>query len=157
MPAKVVKAADHEAAVREILKGIPVPGTFSTAKVPNEGLTTNRYQVGADVTATVSCLWFLQWAEARRSGDRPAELEAERAMATSRRWPILREMGRDGAYPETIWELAREMPRGVWEWDRQRHPLLPRAESLGCARLGLPLLPRKQKLQAERGPPPPPR
>ncbi|HEY3552306.1 MAG TPA: hypothetical protein VGK66_01335 [Solirubrobacterales bacterium] len=155
-PAKVVKAADHEAAVREILKGIPVPDTFSPSKVPDEGLTTDRYQVGAKVTATVSCLWFLQWAEARRTGDRAAELEAERAMATSRRWPILREMAKDGAFPETIWQLAAEMSSGVWEWAGHRHPLLPRAEALGCARLGLPLLPRKQKLQEERGPPPPP-
>jgi hypothetical protein len=157
MPAKVVKAADHDAAVRGMLRGIPVPATFRPSQVPDEGLTTDRYQVGAKVTATVSCLWFLQWADARGTGDGAAELEAERAMATSRRWPILREMAQDGAYPEAIWELAAEMPSGVWVWAGRRHPLLPRAESLGCARLGLPLLPRKQKLQSERGPPPPPR
>jgi hypothetical protein len=157
MPAKVVKAADHDAVVREILEGIPVPDTFSPSKVPDEGLTTNRYQVGAKVTATVSCLWFLQWADARRTGDRAAEVEAEQAMATSRHWPILREMGKEGAYPETIWQLAEEMPGGYWEHLKKRHPLLPKAEGLGCARLGLPLLPRKQELQAERGPPPPPR
>lgn len=156
MPAKVVKAADHDAAVREILKGIPVPGTFKPSKVPDEGLTTNRYQVGAKVTATVSCLWFLQWAQARRDGDRAAKLEAERAMATSRHWPILHQMAKDGAYPETIWKLAAEMPSGYREYAGHRWRLLPQAEALGCARLGLPLLPRKQKLQAERGPPPPP-
>ncbi|HSC21670.1 MAG TPA: hypothetical protein VLC07_08065 [Solirubrobacterales bacterium] len=157
MPAKVVKAADHDAAVREMLKGIPVPSTFKPSKIPDEGLSVTRYQVGASVTATVSCLWFLQWAEARRSGDRPGELEAEQAMATSRRWPILHEMAKDGAFPETIWQLAKEMPSGVWVHTGHRHPLLPRAEGLGCARLGLPLLPRKQKLQRERGPPLPPR
>lgn len=157
MPAKVVKAADHEAAVRDILKGIPVPSTFRPSRVPDEGLTTARYQVGAQVTSTVSCLWFLQWAEARRTGNRGAELEAEQAMATSKHWRILHEMAKDGAYPETIWELAKEMPSGVWEWNGHQHPLLPRAESLGCARLGLPLLPRKQKLQSERGVPLPPR
>jgi hypothetical protein len=157
MPAKVVKAADHDAVVREVLAGIPVPATFKPSLVPDEGLTTQRYQVGAKVTATVSCLWFLQWADARRSGDRQAELEAEEAMATSRQWPILHEMAKDGAYPNTIWELAEEMPSGVWIWAGRRHPLLPRAEGLGCARLGLPLLPRKQKLQRERGAPPPPR
>jgi hypothetical protein len=157
MPAKVVKAADHDAVVREVLDGIPVPDTFNPARVPDEGLTTSRYQVGAQVTSTVSCLWFLQWAEARRTGNGAAELEAEKAMATSRRWPILHEMAEDGADPETIWELASDMPSGVWVWAGRRHPLLPRAESLGCARLGLPLLPRKQKLQSERGIPQPPR
>jgi hypothetical protein len=156
MPAKVVKAADHDAAVREILKGIPVPATFKPSKVPDEGLTTTRDQVGAKVTATVSCLWFLQWEQGRRSGDRGAELEAERAMATSRHWPILREMAKDGAYPETIWKLAAEMPSGYRQYAGHKWRLLPQAEALGCARLGLPLLPRKQKQQREHGPPPPP-
>jgi hypothetical protein len=156
MPAKVVKAADHDAVVREILQDIPVPKTFSPSKVPDEGLTTNRYQVGADVTATVSCLWFLQWGEARRSGDQATEREAERAMATSRRWKILREMTGDGAYPEAIWKLAAEMPSGYREYAGHKWRLLPQAEALGCARLGLPLLAEKQKRQREHGPPPPP-
>jgi hypothetical protein len=157
MPAKVVKAADHDAAVREMLKGIPLPKTFTPSRVPDEGLTTDRYQVGAQVTGTISCLWFRQWGEALRSGDTAAASEAERAMATSKHWPILREMAPEGAYPEVLWELAREMPSGVWKWDGKTHPLLPKAEGLGCARFGLPVLPRKQKLQREGGVPPPPR
>ncbi|HEX5990154.1 MAG TPA: hypothetical protein VFY75_08080 [Solirubrobacterales bacterium] len=152
MPAKVVKAAEHDAAVREMLKGIPVPETFKPSRVPDEGLTTNRYQVAGSVTATVSCLWFLQWDKARRQGDRAARLEAERAMATSKRWPILREMTKDGAYPNTIWQLAAEMPQGYWDFrGQQKRRLLAHAETLACARLGLPLLPWKQQRQRERG------
>jgi hypothetical protein len=147
MPAKVVKAADHDATVREMLKGIPVPATFKLSRVPDEGLTTNRYQVGGAVTGTVSCLWFRQWGEARRTGDRAAELEAERAMATSGHWPILREMAKDGAYPLTIWQLAAAMPSGEW---RRGWRLLPQAEGLGCARKGIPVLPWKQRRQNER-------
>jgi hypothetical protein len=154
MPAKVVKAADHDAAVREMLKGIPVPGTFSPSRVPDTGLTTDRYQVGAKVTGTVSCLWFRQWGEARRTGNRAKELEAERAMATSRHWAILREMAKEGAYPQTIWELSADMPSGK---GRRGWRLLPQAEALGCAREGIPVLPSKQKLQRERGAPLPPR
>jgi hypothetical protein len=150
MPTKVVKAADHDAAVREMLKGIPVPPGFDPGEIPDEGVTTNRYQVGATVTGTVSCLWFRQWGEARRAGDGAAASEAEKAMATAKHWPILHEMAREGAYPETVWELAREMPSGHWEWSGHRHPLLPRAEGLGCARWGIPVLPRKQRLQRER-------
>jgi hypothetical protein len=150
MPAKVVKAADHDAAVREMLKGIPVPSTFKPSRVPDEGLTTDRYQVGAAVTGTVSCLWFRQWGEARRSGDGAKEIEAEKAMATSRHWAILREMAKDGAYPEVVWELAAEMPSGHWKWAGRVHPLLPRAEGLGCARNGMPVLPWKQRLRRER-------
>jgi hypothetical protein len=150
MPAKVVKAADHDATVREMLKGIPVPAGFDPGMIPNEGLTTNRYQVGADVTSTVACLWFRQWGEARRSGDRKAELEAERAMATSKHWAILREMAKEGAYPETVWKLAAEMPSGVRHYAKYTWRLLPQAEALGCARRGIPVLPWKQRLQRER-------
>jgi hypothetical protein len=73
-----------------------------------------------------------------------------RAMATSKRWPILREMATDGAYPEAVWELAADMPRGYWEWNGRKRRLLPRAEGLGCAHLGVPVLPWKQKRQNER-------
>jgi hypothetical protein len=156
MPAKVVKAADHKAAVREMLKGIPVPNTFRPSRIPDPGLTTNRSQVAGAVTATVSCLWFRQWGEARRSGDREAALEAEKAMMTSRHWPILLEMAREGGRP-LVWDLAEAMPSGYWEWHGHRRSLLAHAEGLACARLGLPLLPRKMKLQRERGVPLPPR
>lgn len=148
MPAKVVKAADHDAAVREMLMGIPVPDTFKASRVPDEGLTTNRYQVGAAVTGTVTCLWFRQWGEARRTGDRSAATEAEKAMATSRHWPILHEMAKDGAYPNLVWQLAAAMPSG--EWPPRGWRLLPHAEGLGCARHGIPVLPWKQRLQRER-------
>ena len=42
------------------------------------------------------------------------------------------------------------MPSGYWRWQGHRHPLLPRAEGLGCARLGIPVLPWKQQRQSER-------
>lgn len=151
MPANVVKAANHDAAVREMLKGIPVPKGFTPSQIPDEGLTTDRYQVGASVTGIVSCLWFRQWGEARRAGDRAATAEAEKAMASAKSWPILREMAKDGGYPSTLWRLAKAMPSGVWRrGPRTTWRLLPRAEGLGCARWGLPVLPRKQRRQRER-------
>jgi hypothetical protein len=156
MPAKVVKAADHEAVVREMLKGIPLPKTFAPGRIPNEGLTTDRYQVGAKVTGTVACLWLRQWGAAVRTGDVAAKEEAIRAMATSRHWPILREMDPLGYYPEVLWEKAADMKRGYWEFDGHKGNLLAHSEGLDCARLGLPLLPKKMKLQRERGAPPPP-
>ncbi len=148
MPAKVVKAADHDAAVREMLKGIPVPSGFKPSRIPDEGLTTSRGQVAGAVTGIVSCLWFRQWGEARRTGDRAAATEAEEAMATSKNWPILREIAKEGGYPaKTISELAADMPSGR---GRRGWRLLPQTEALGCARWGIPVLPRKQRLQRER-------
>lgn len=147
MPAKVVKAADHDATVREMLKGIPLPATFKPSRIPDEGLTTNRDQVAGAVTGTVACLWFRQWGQARRTGDRASELQAEQAMATSRRWPILRELSNDGGSPPLIWQLAAGMPSGE---GRRGWRLLPQAEALGCARWGIPVLPWKQRRQNER-------
>jgi hypothetical protein len=157
MPAKVVKAADHDAVVREMLRGIPVPSTFRPSQVPDEGLTIERSRVAGEVTNTVSCLWFGQWGEARRTGNRAAEVEAERAMATAPRWPVVRQIEREGGYPETLLKLVKSMPSGIWQFGPHRWRVLPKAEGLGCARLGIPVLPRKMKRQREHGVPPPPR
>jgi hypothetical protein len=152
MPPNVVKAADHDAVVRELLKGIRLPSSFSPSQVPDEGLTTGRDQVANSVLTTVSCLWFRQWGEARRRGDRAAAIEAERAIETAPRWPLARE----SSLAETLLKLAKSIPSGVWQFGPHRWRLLPKAEGLGCARLGIPVLPRKIKRQQERRPPPPP-
>jgi hypothetical protein len=130
-----------------MLKGIPVPSGFKPSRIPDEGLTTNRYQVGASVTGIVSCLWFRQWGEARRNGDSRGAAEAEKAMASAKGWPILREMAKESGYPDTVWQLAAAMPSGE---GRRGWRLLPQAEGLGCARWGMPVLPWKQRLQRER-------
>ena len=157
MPAKVVKAADHDAAVREMLKGIPVPKTFKPSRIPDEGLTTDRYQVGAQVTGTVSCLWFRQWGEARRTGDAAAQAEAEKAMATSRHWPILREMAKDdGRLPRgDLGSRGGDAAAATGNWAAMHtRPARPRRRP----RLR-PLRPpaaAEKKRQRERGVPPPP-
>jgi hypothetical protein len=156
MPAKVVKAADFEATVKDMLKGIPLPKTFAISRVPDENLTTSRLQVEAKVTGTVACLWLRQWGEARRTGDEAAAQEAEKAMASSKHWPIFREPGDQPYTGREIEEVAAAMPRGYWLYRGHPQDLLAHAESLGCAREGLPLLPEKQKRQRENGVPPPP-
>jgi hypothetical protein len=157
MPAKVVAPGDYESTVQEVLKGIPTPKSFSPSRVPNEELVTDRYQVGAQTASTVACLWFRQWGQAQRTGDTAGEEEAVKAMATSTRWPILHEMTKEGAYSEVLWEDARWMPKGYFEWDGHKRDLLAHAEGLGCANFGLPLLPKKMKIQRERGGPPAPK
>jgi hypothetical protein len=152
MPPQVVKAADHAAAVREMLRGIPLPDSFSPSLVPTAGITTGREQVQAAVITTVSCLWFRQWGGARRTGDRARAGEAERALSTYERWPLYRELDRAGRYPdELIAELVAPLPNGHYEWRPGKwRRLLPRVEALGCAREGIPVLPWKQRRQSER-------
>jgi hypothetical protein len=156
MPAKVVKSADIEGTEREMLRGIPLPKSFAFSRIPDEGLTTSHGQVLDKVVDTVSCLWFRQWGEARRTGDQAAELEAVRAMQSYESWPVVRRAEREGGFFEDLFKLSKSMPSGIWQFGPHRWKLLPKAEGLGCARLGIPLLPRKMKLQRERGAPPPP-
>jgi hypothetical protein len=150
LPRTVVPPSQHDTVVAEMLRGIPTPKTFKPARIEDNGLPTARYQVGADVTGTVSCLWLRQWGAARRSGDKAAAAEAVRAMGTSKHWKVLHEMDTEGDYPEVLWEIAEAMPSGVWTWAGKTHRLLPHAEGLGCARRGLPLTAKKMKLQRER-------
>lgn len=158
MPAKVVKAADFEGGVKEILDGIPLPKTFAISRVPNEGLTTSREDVALEATSTVACLWLRQWGEARGSGDEAAQAEATNALSGSKNWPIFRELSSEEPYTAgEIEEVAAAMRRGYWIYRGHPQNLLKHAESLGCARLGLPLLGEKQQRQREAGVPPPPR
>lgn len=80
MPAKVVKAADHDATVREMLEGIPVPATFNPSRVPDEGLTTNRTRSAPPSPAPSP-------ASGSASGDKLAgPATAPRRPKPSRRW-----------------------------------------------------------------------
>jgi hypothetical protein len=150
LPAKVVAPADYASTVREVLKGIPTPTSFTPSRVPDEELVTDRYQVGARTAGTVSCLWLRQWGAARRGGDTASEEEATKAMATSTHWPILRWMTHEGAYSQVLWEIVKWMPKGYYEWHGHKRDLLAQAEGLGCANFGVPLLPEKMKAQRER-------
>jgi hypothetical protein len=157
MPAKVVKAAELGRTTREMLRGVPLPKTFAPSRIPDEGLTTSRNQVADKVATTVACLWFRQWGDAVRTGDTAAQTEAERAMATSSHWPLLNPSSREPpGIASSIWQVAEEMPQGYWDFRGHHRDLLAHAEGLGCARLGLPLLPEKMQRQREDGVPPPP-
>ncbi|HEY2054828.1 MAG TPA: metalloregulator ArsR/SmtB family transcription factor [Solirubrobacterales bacterium] len=155
LPAKVVAPAAYDATVREVLKGIPTPKSFAPSRVPNEELVTDRYQVGATTAGTVSCLWLRQWGAARRSGDTASAEEAVKAMATSRHWPILRWMTHEGDYSEVLWEIAKWMPKGYFEWHGHKRSLLAQAEGLGCANYGCRCCRRRSRRRANADPPRP--
>lgn len=138
MPASVVKSADQPEAIREILSGIDLPPGFTAADVPDEGLTTDHYQLGALTVSSVACTWFARWATGRLEGNEAQIKEAVDAMAGAKSWPILREMSSEGAYPQVVESLAAAMPSGhVWH----RRPLKADVESaLLCSRrFGIPI------------------
>jgi hypothetical protein len=132
----VIKTPDRETTIKQMLRGVPVPPGFDPQDIEGEGLTKDRYQLGAAVAGTVSCQWFKQWAEARADGDRAKEREAVAAMATATGWPVLVEMEKAGDYPEVLYEFAAAMPEGKW----YGRPLTGDVDSgLGCDVLGVDL------------------
>ena len=69
-------------------------------------------QLGSDVADQVACAWIAQYAEARRLDDRVGAQQAAGVLATSRHWPVLREIEADSDEPEWIWWVSDEMVAG---------------------------------------------
>jgi hypothetical protein len=137
LPPDAVPTANRGVVVAHMLRGIPLPPGFTAADVPGQGLTNNRYQLGADVTGAVACTWLKQWSQARSAGNDAKVKQAIDAMATAPRWPILQEMRSQGGYPDAVELFARAMPSGTWFG----RPLEGDADSgLGCSYLGIPLV-----------------
>jgi hypothetical protein len=114
MPPSVVKTADSGAAIRLMLRGIPLPPGFDAARIRGARLVHDRYQLGAAVTGTIACMWIGDWSRARAAGDMAMVRRAIAAMATAPQWPILGEMARQGAWPQVLIGYAHDMPRGSW-------------------------------------------
>ncbi len=109
LPASFVTAAERPAAIAAMLDPIPVPDGFDKAIASEE---VDRYQLGADVTGAVACAWVKEFAAAKESGDAAAVRAAQAALGTSRDWPILEEMDREGDFPDVVWDIADEVGRG---------------------------------------------
>ena len=136
LPPDAVPTANRAEVVAQMLRGIPLPPGFTATDVPGQGLTSNRYQLGATVTGAVACTWLEQWSNARATGDEAKVKQAIDAMATAPSWPILQEMRAQGGYPEAVDDFAKAMPSGTW----YGRPLEGDADSgLGCSYLGIPL------------------
>jgi hypothetical protein len=136
MPASVVRPSGTVRAVKEMLKGVPVPAGFDASAIKGTSLTKDRYQLGAAVTGTVACQWFKRWGDARLAGDRAGERQAVAAMATAKHWPVLAQMTKQGDYPEVLIAFAKAMPSGRW----YGRPLLGDVDpGLGCAALDVKL------------------
>ena len=106
MPASVVKPASRAEVAQQMLADIPLPSGFDSAALESGDALRDRYQLGAQVTGAIACSWIGQWVAAREAGDIAKVRQATGAMATSRRWSILLEMKKEGAYPEVLWQYA---------------------------------------------------
>lgn len=109
LPPRFVLPPERPEVVDEMIAGLPLPGGLDAESLRSEFAAQGRYGVGAAVTGAIACGWLDRWAAALDSGDQAAAREAVEAMATSRRWPILREMANEGGWSQTVWEYADEM------------------------------------------------
>jgi hypothetical protein len=108
MPASVVQPSDRSATVDEMLKGIPIPPGFDVSQLKRGDAVLDRYQLGVKVAGGVACVWLDRWTEGLARGDQGEVQQAKDALATSRDWPVLQEMNKEGDYPEGIWDFAKD-------------------------------------------------
>lgn len=106
LPESAVKPADRLATVQQMLTGVPIPDGLDVSALASSATVSDRYQLGAQVTAAVACEWFDRWFTATETGDTAAAQAASEALVSSHGWPILHEMAAEGAWPEVLWEYA---------------------------------------------------
>lgn len=110
LPARFVTGAERDDAIGRALTGVPLPAGLDADDI--ESTEADPYQLGAEVAAAVVCAWIERFAQARADGDAGAAQQAQAALATSRGWPVLRAMDKEGDYPEVVWEISDEVGRG---------------------------------------------
>ena len=108
LPPDAVGPADASRVIGEMLGDVPLPAGFDDS-VLETGLTMDRYQLGATVSGAAACAWMDLWDDATKAGDQAAADEAVVAMRSSRRWAVLRQMDKQGDYPEAVWDTAWAM------------------------------------------------
>jgi|SRR5579875_844600 len=136
MPASVIKSANSDTAIRQMLNGIPLPPGFDAAKIPGINDTQTNYYLGTELTGTVACMWIADWSHARATDDTAAEQRAIAAMATVPDWPLFRWMSKQGAWPQVLIQFAQAMPKGTWFGHSLTAAVDP---GLGCSQLGVKL------------------
>lgn len=109
LPEQTVTPAERPAAVDAMLRDMPVHPGVRVEDLKQSTVVNDRYQLGARVSGAVACAWIRQWLQATERGDEAAAREAVDAMATSRRWAILREMTAHGGWSDVLWEYADAM------------------------------------------------
>jgi hypothetical protein len=85
-----------------MLLDLPLPPGFDRSTLDTGGMPRDRYQLGARVVAAVACGWIETWID----GEPKERAEAVAALKTARSWTVLKEMEREGAYGEVLFQYA---------------------------------------------------
>ena len=92
LPRSIVRSADRELVVEEMLEGTPVPSGFDVDELTRDtGLITPLPQLRFEVAGRVACGWLDQWmGRGQASGVRQAE--AREVLDSAAAWPIMAEL-----------------------------------------------------------------
>lgn len=132
MPASVVLPSNVDEVAAEMMADMPIPPGFDAAEELGDGISGDRYDIGAEVSGAVMCGWLVRWDEGNRAGDTAMVDSAVAAMQTSKDWAILHEMNPEGDYPEVAWEVAdgaAGTDLRVWDGEFE---LWKGVQALGC-------------------------
>lgn len=116
LPPGFVRDDQRGSQIQQILDGIALyadpllPAGHDRSEVTSD--QSDPYQLGSDVAGRVACDWVAEYDAARRAGDQARAQRAVDVMATSRQWPVLREIADQGDTPEWIWAMADQMAAG---------------------------------------------
>ncbi|MBE2320443.1 hypothetical protein DVA67_031055 [Solirubrobacter sp. CPCC 204708] len=102
MPASVVRPDDSDAVIDQMLVDINLPPGLDRSQLDTRGLPRDRYQLGARVVAAVACGWIELWL----NGGEKERAEAVIELQSARSWTILKEMDREGDYPEVLFQYV---------------------------------------------------
>lgn len=109
LPDTVVRPADRERVMAQVLTGVPLPAGYDQAAILESTKQKDRYQFAAQVLRPVLCGWMAQWVSARQTGDVAREKTALDALQSSHSWPEMIRMAEPGDYPEVAWSSVDEL------------------------------------------------
>ena len=123
------------------MRGIPLPPRFDAARIRGASLVQTAATRGAVTERSPACGSLMESGSRDRRYHDPQARDP--AMATAPRWPILREMARQGAWTQVLISYAKAMPTGTVQLNRGAPglPLTRAANSgFGCGpSWGIPL------------------
>lgn len=105
LPDSIITPDQREAAVNQMLAGIPPPPAFDVGDLGSQPVYNERHQLGILVVGPVVCGWMDVWFTAQEDGDTEAADAAADAMESSHNWPVLVDMP-DGGLQDNIWAYA---------------------------------------------------
>jgi hypothetical protein len=114
LPPSLVRPGSREAVAAERLGGAPLPPGLDLDAIGGITSVSDRAQFDVDLVQSVACGWLDEYLAATEAGDTDRAEAAIAALATSRDWPVLHELDRQGqSWPQAVWDVADAIAAGA--------------------------------------------